>query len=345
MGNKIGNIRDPRDTLWNSFYYNQETWHDHSSYPRTDNLNFYLSYHAMLVVASRLIEKMPVIKSRSWDDDPWQDWISRHLLTRDDGKWLADGRCALPLNRPVWISENTKDNWKSDIKIEDFLNCLKNEENGELWVNVKGQWHEKNNESIETYFVSSALVPEKTSMALLRELTKRDPYDYRLPDCDEVEIDSDTGIFRLKGWLNAHSFSKGLDFFDPYANEIYYPPYSVGNEIIKHLGLIVDNEGKSWKKTGSYSENVLACDSWSSYKASREEEPDQKGMRLKAKLSFLKHLCKTFDCSLIFDINIEREIKFRYDSGNREYTTPQHKLFLLSSDGKLRTIDSIYQLG
>ncbi|HRI34010.1 MAG TPA: hypothetical protein PLD02_09650, partial [Saprospiraceae bacterium] len=306
LSNNNGYRQDPRFALWESSYRNQETWHDHSSYPRTDDLNFYLSYHAMLVLASRLMEKMPIIKSRNWHDDPWKDWISRHQLTREDGFWLVDGRNPLPLNRPLWISEDKKDTWQSDISIDDFLNCLKDKANGEMWINVKGHWHEKHNERIETYFISTALVPLKTSEAILKELSACNPYDYKLPDFEEKEIETDLGIL---GWISEPSFSKGLDGFDPYANGIHWPHYSVGNTIIEPLGLIIDFDSNYLQKTGSDLEKVLTCNNWSSYKASREEEPDQTGMRLKAKLSFLKHLCKTFDCSLIFDVNINREIK------------------------------------
>ncbi|MBK6544284.1 MAG: hypothetical protein IPG12_03240 [Saprospiraceae bacterium] len=198
-----------------------------------------------------------------------------------------------------------------------------------MWINVKGHWHEKKNEQIETYFISTAMVPVKTSEDLLRELISRDPYDYRLPDFDEVDVESNSGVFQLKGWINDPPFSKGLDVFDPYGSEINYPPYSVGVAIMESLGLIVDSDGKYWQKTANGLKNTLTCDSWSSYKTSREEEPDQKGMRLKAKWSFIKNLCKKFDCDLIFDNNITREINYLYDKSNKEYAKPQHKLFFI----------------
>ncbi len=74
LGSNNGYNNDPRVVLWNRSSSDRETWHDHSSYPRTDNLDFYLSYHSMLVVAARLIEKMPVIKTRDWHDDEWYEW-------------------------------------------------------------------------------------------------------------------------------------------------------------------------------------------------------------------------------------------------------------------------------
>lgn len=345
LGDKNGYNKDPRVVLWNGSSHERETWHDHGNYPRTDNLDFYLSYHAMLVVASRLLEKMPVVKTRDWPDNPWQDWISRHLLTREDGMWLADCRDALPLKRPSWISEGKKDSWQTDISEEDFLNYLKVEENGELWIIVKGGWNEKVDERIETFSVSTALVSIKTSDALLKALaTCSDPHDYKLPDYGEDDMEIESGIFQLKGWISEDSISKGLDKFDPYADEIYYPPYLLGGTIIDRLGLEINYDRKTWQTTNS-SKNMLICETWSSHRDRKDEESDRSGIKLKASLPFLKHLCSTFECNLIFDVSIKRDISYYHVRDKKEYAKPQNKIFLLSSDGKLRTTNSNYKLG
>ncbi len=346
MGDKNGYNRDPRVVLWNRSSRNWQTSHSHGSYPRDDNMDFYLSYHAMHVVAARLIEKMPVVKTREWsEDDPWSDWLSRHLLTRHDGKWLADCRDALPLIRPSWISGEKKNSWQTDIIDEDFLNCLQIKEGDELWINVEGDWHEKDNERTEKFYISTALVSTKTSGALLGALgTCSNSHDYKLPYYHEERMEIESGIFQLKGWINERHNAKGLDEFDPYADEIDYPPYSLGSTIIDNLGLKVDPAGKVWQYIHS-SENVLTCETWSSHRERRDEEPDQSGIRLRAKLSFLKYLCSTLGCDLILEVGIKRDISYRYSENKREYSDPHHKIFLLSADGKLRTTNASYQLG
>ncbi len=345
LGDKNGYNDDPRVILWNRSG-ERETWFRKTEYPRTDNLDFYLSYHAMLVVAARLIQKMPVIITRDdSDDEPWSYWLSRHLLTRPDGKWLADCRDPLPLNRPLWVSEEKSDTWQTEITESDFLNYMQAETNGELWINVKGGWHEKKNERTETISIATALVSPKTSDALLRALTtSSDPYDYKLPYYDEEDMEIESGPFQLKGWINERHNSKELDQFDPYADEIDYPPYSLGITISEKLGLSPDPDGKTWQIAHS-AEVALSCETWSSNREGRDEEPDQSGMRLKAKLSFLKELCSTLGCELIFDIGIKRDINYRYDREKREYAKPLHKIFILSADGKLRTTGANYQLG
>ncbi len=135
-----------------------------------------------------------------------------------------------------------------------------------------------------------------------------------------------------------------MDQFDPYADEIDYPPYSLGSTIAEKLGLSADPDGKTWQIAQS-ADVALSCETWSSHREGRDEEPDQSGMRLKAKLSFLKELCSTLGFDLIFDVSIKRDISYRYDREKREYAKPQHKIFILSADGKLRTTGANYQLG
>lgn len=342
--NSGGYNKDPRVGLWNRSYYERETWHDHGSYPRTDNWDFYLSYHAMLVVAAKLIEKMPIIKTRDWYDDGWEEWFSRHILTPDNGKWLSDFRSPLPLKRPTWIIKEKKDNWRTDIKEKDFIDCLKVSANKELWINVEGGWHEKDNERTETYSISSALVARETSDSLLRALqTCLDPYDYKLPYYKEDRMEIDNEIFVLKGWIDEHSNLLRLDKADPYTNDMAYPLYSIGDDIVKQLGLISINDGKQWINESN--EILLTCETWSSYKRDKNEESDQCGIRLKATLSFLKSLCDTLDYDIILDVGINREVYYKYDRENRVYTKPQHKIFILSGNGRLKTTESDYQLG
>jgi len=336
---------DPRTVLWNSSSHDRETWHDHGSYPRADNLDFYLSYHSMFVVAAKLIEKMPIISRRDWSENEWNEWLSRHLLTREDGKWVADCKDPLPLERPQWISDEKNDKWQSNIKDEDFLSCLKTDRNKEIWININGGWQEKQADKTETFSISSALVSKKTSDALLRALaTCKDPNDYKLPDYKEDDMEIESGNFILKGWINERSISKRLDEYDPYANQIEYPPYSLGDTIKDNLNLTEDSDSKCWF-TNNPKKISLICETWSSYINRKDEEPDQYGMRLKASLSFLKRLCETLNSDLIFDVGINRDISHRYDNDRTEYSKPKHKIFILSSDGNLRTTDTNHQLG
>ncbi|MGV8830027.1 MAG: hypothetical protein ACWA6U_17095 [Breznakibacter sp.] len=347
INTKSGYDNDARVSIWNSFSNGRETWHDHGSYPRTDNLDFYLSYHSMMVTAAKLIEKMPVVSKHDWDEDTWENWLERHLLTCDNGKWLSDYRDPVPLKRPPWISENRGDNWRTDISEESFTDALLLDVNGELWINVIGGWEETKSERIENYSVASALVSKCNSDALLRAFeTCSDPYDYGLPFYNEDDMEIELDSFMLKGWIENNSVSIRLDEYDPYADNIDYPPYVLGSEIISKLKLTATNDLKIWHCPISTSPS-LKCEIWSSFRADKDEYPDQSGKRLKASLEFLKYLCSTLDCELIIDVGIKRDIIYKYQSRENEYEyiKPKHKIFILSSDGTIRSTGKIIKLG
>jgi hypothetical protein len=114
---------------------------------------------------------MPVVHRRDSYEDEWREWLSRHLLTRNDGYWLADRRDPAPLERRRWIYENKTGNWRKEITPIDFLDGILLERNGETWLNVFGSWEDGDSERKESFYVSSALVSPEASQSLLYALT------------------------------------------------------------------------------------------------------------------------------------------------------------------------------
>ncbi|MBV1952522.1 MAG: hypothetical protein KUG64_10070 [Cycloclasticus sp.] len=155
-------IRDPRQELWKN-RRDRSTSHSHSSYPKTDDYGFYLSYHAMMTVAAKLLKAMPVIHSRDWHDDEWQDWLDRHLLTQHDGCWLADRRDFMPAVSRQWLNDKTDNDWCWQICPKDFLEVLLFEQQGQTWLNVAGSWNEYRDGHNESIDISSKLVPSWAS--------------------------------------------------------------------------------------------------------------------------------------------------------------------------------------
>ncbi len=154
-------IDDSRQELWNN-RRDRTTSHSHSSYPKIDDYSFYLSYHAMMAVAAKLLKTMPIIHSRDWHDNEWQDWLAMHLLTREDGYWLADRRGFIPAARRQWLNDKTDDDWRWQIWPKDFLEVLFYEHNGQTWLNVAGSWNEYRDGRNESINISSRLVPSQS---------------------------------------------------------------------------------------------------------------------------------------------------------------------------------------
>lgn len=341
-------IEDPRENLWNSHRYEGETRHSHGSYPRTDNYSFYLSYHAMFAVAAKLLKEMPVVHRLNWHKDNWTDWFQRHTLTRSERLWLADRRDPPPLKRRAWLQEKITENWRQEIRYDDFLDGLLIEHNGKTWLNVRGSWSDRNGEQQESFHVTSALVSSETSQSLLNALsTCIDPYAFKLPAYQEEEMEFNELPFELQGWIWRGSQDNRLDATDPYAGKIDYPPYRIGNSIIERLRLSVDLERRKWFMPGTAQES-LVCELWSSSEREHSEESRRHGIRMSASLEFLKILCSTLARDLIFEVQIQRRFRrssyYTRSNDDGEYSTPNSKIYILSADGKLRDTGTCYQL-
>ncbi len=338
-------IRDPRANLWRSSRRERETWHDHSSYPRTDNYSFYLSYHAMLSVAARLLREMPVVHKRDWyEEDKWSEWLHRHTLTRSDGRWLADRRDPAPLARRAWLHEKNNENWRKEIVSNDFLEGLLLERHGGTWLNVFGHWSDSDIEREENFHISTALVSPETSQSLLNALTTcRSPHDFKLPNYQEEGMEFETPPFEFKGWIWEEWPDKRLDEFDPHAGDIDYPPYKIGKTIADLFGLSADLEHREWRLP-NVDKASLVCELWSVGQRSRDEDPLRYGKRMSVSLEFLKQLCSVLERELIIEVQIERRLRRKYYTRNDDGPEYHSKIYILSADGKLRISRTHYQL-
>ena len=78
-------------------YGREKTYASHGAYPDTDDYQVYLAYHAMMIVAGRLLATTPTHHDETWTEaDEFGEWLSRRDPTRSDGRWLADRRDPAP---------------------------------------------------------------------------------------------------------------------------------------------------------------------------------------------------------------------------------------------------------
>jgi hypothetical protein len=336
---------DPRVKIWRSRRSERETWHDHGSYPRTDDYNFYLSYHAMFVTAGKLLQKMPVVYKPDWGEDEWADWLQQHVLTRSDGRWLADRRDPAPLLRPVWVGLEHNREWRSEISEADCLNALLYDSDGETWINVSGVWEESDNVREENYYISSAIVANEASVSLLRALsTCPDPDDFKIPEYEEDEMEFNAFPFVLSGWVKRANLLSRLDKFDPHAASIDYPPYEIGQSIIDQLGLSVGKDKREWYFKSKEKASML-CRIWSTSSRGPEDDPLRNGSYLSASMDFLQALCHILKKDIIIKVKLNRRFRqnsYTKDEGGNVYK-PFCKIYIFSEDGILRDTETYYQ--
>ncbi|NWN82676.1 MAG: hypothetical protein HLX48_06765 [Halomonas sp.] len=319
-------------------FKDRDTRHSHGSYPRTDNLHFYLSYHAMMVVAGQLLATLPLHEDPedTWGDFP--DWLSRHDLLREDGGWLADRRDPVPLEWADWKDETSTEDWRWSLTSDDFDKILYG--SGDK-INVWGYWNAVSGQRTEAVRITSALVSTNRSQALLRALqTATNSHDYRIPDaCDDGEISQ--GEFRLRGWVVQEEVDSGIDRQDPWAGEIRFPPIQPAKFVKELMGLKPDAERRSWTTvTEGSAEPVLWSHTWGHLQDDDEER--ESGQCFKASISFIRQLLNASGTDLIVEVEVDRRqrysrFSYREDEAWPSYMSPYAKLFLIRGDGSVHT--------
>ena len=318
------------------YFRNLEARHSHGTYPRTDNLNFYLSYHAMMIVAGKLLASVSLHQDPSDAYDKFEYWLNGHLLSRQDGYWLADRRDPRPLEWPSWKDQKQEDDWRWSVCLSDFDRFLGiSEDRLTLW----GNWNTVFGQREETVHISSALVAPDRSAALLAALqTATNPRDYCIPGAgNNLEID-ESG-FQLKGWVEDRPGNNALDKFDPWAGDIRYPPLKPATFVRDLLRLEGDKEFRVWQfQTEGMLKEGLWSQVWGSGRRRDHEEEDECGSRLQASRIFVTEFLGKMNMDLIVEVQIERRIRRDYYERSKddslEYVPPYFRLFVLKADGR-----------
>ena len=319
-------------------FRDRETWHSHGSYPRVDDLHFYLSYHAMMVVAGKLLETKPVHHDPDDCEDEFHNWLYCHDLTRRDGWWLADRRDPIPLERPAWKDEAENDEWRWSLARNDFDRIfLASGGRMNLW----GHWTWSSGHREETIHVASALVSPDRSMALLRALQGVDnPHDYRIPDAnDDLQIDFEG--FQLKGWIVDRHCYRGLDEHDPWAGAITYPSPVPAAHITDIMNLTPDTEHRRWFVQGDHVD-VAWAQVWGTFVEKDDDETNhESGARFQASFEFVVSLLSKLEMDLLVEIQIKRSHRYsRWQRSDDEvgFIPPSTRLFLVKTNGRICTL-------
>jgi len=335
-----GGIRwDTDERHRRKIFKEMQTHHSHGSYPRVDELLFYLSYHAMMVVAGKLLATTPVHHDPDDSECEFYNWLRRHGLSRQDGGWLADRRDPIPLERPTWKDEEDADNWHQSIAKNDYARILMPPDGR---MNLWGRWTWVSGQKEESIHVCSALVSPERSLALLRALQCADnSHDFRIPDADD-DLQIDFEGFQLKGWIVDRSCEKRIDEQDPWAGAIMYPPPEPAAYIVDLMKLISDVEHRRWFVTGDCSA-VGWSQTWGHFQERDADETNyESGDRFQASFEFVVSLLHELKMDLIVEVEIERRRRYsrweRSNTNDDEFIPPSARLFLVKSDGSISTL-------
>ncbi len=327
-------LKDERKRI--GLYDYRQTYASHGSYPNTDSLRHYLSYHAMMIVAGMLLEANPIVDStESAEQDRFTEWLSQHDLTRTDGRWLADGRDSPPLDQLSWLEQAESELEDEMIPATAFDQVLLTGNNVIVW----GSWSIVNLNRVQDVHVRSALVSPDKSLALLRALsTTKDIHYYLIPSSDD-NLQIEKIGFILKGWIEDCGTKSNLESKDYWSGGVYFPPPAPAAEIVKLMDLESDLDKRTWLNMAKVP--VMISRIWGQCETSDQEERPEHGECLQASLEFVRDTLNKIKFDMIVDVQIEirkRHSSYQIQQNSEKEIPRKSKLYLFRADGRITTI-------
>lgn len=295
---------------------------------KADDLSFYLSYHATMVLAGKLLDDKSLCEHPDHDWLTFEQWLAERELALTDGNWLFDRR-RVPPDECVSLPEAEIEDWAKHVNSDPtFLAELPHA--GESQLVIHGYWTTYADQRQQTVRVASALVSSDTADALARALDSTDdPQDYALPEFEGYhEIDHPQ--FNLKGWIAETGRHDGLDKLDPWAAGISSREFVVAEPFDKKLELTRPSGGQQWNARNSNA-NVVS-EVWSDG-LDNEDDRFNRGERLLVNRALVRELLSDGDRRLIIEVLVRRELSFgRYEYSKDEFKNDKasiKKIFLV----------------
>ncbi|VTR01910.1 Uncharacterised protein [Clostridioides difficile] len=332
-------------------YRYTEFRNDHGELPQVEDLQTYLEYHAMMLVAGELVDLGTSVVVPTWDDpdDPWEVWISDHVPSPTG--WMIEKRAPAPVTPASFGVVPSIDRWRdrnpSDfdhelgldtstaaIVVDSYCEVFASKRHGSTWV-------------------ASALVSPSNAAALLVALQIcSDPTDFRLPPEDFAwsnQFEVNDGQFQLRGWVQEKQrHNLGPEKHDPLRriDDTFSRPGTLFTETLNLKSL---NMGRDLVNTDG---NLSAWNSqWSDLPTSTSNsghttttQGRQTWVRLDELLTFMEQI----GMDVIFEVRIARQFDGRIstnDGGDGNYEPGESRIYLLRRGGKLETLDGSRELG
>ena len=313
---------DPRQHIWQR--RGLEYMPYKSEFPEFDMYGFYLAYHSLMILANKLLKKLPVIYK--WDDEnPWQEWIDRLGVTLSNGSWLSDRRDAIP---HFFFSEKML---SRSYDSADWLNIplakllCGGAENG--FVSICGDWSVRSHENSLHCKIESVVIDVDNEESLLQILQNtEDPYEYWFPYYSEDPNLTKThiGNYSLEGFVQscAEGNPNGSDSFDLQGGKISYTHYRLDDELTSIFKLVPDENMRYWylpNKKIAFS-NII----WSSgqERDARNKAPLKMGVLVNISLDLLKGICNTKKKHIL-----TRVILKKYPQGEWDELTENRRVY------------------
>ena len=338
---------DPRHSLR---LYPRSQYPQKSEWPQEEDLDFYLAVQGLYEVAGNLLQLLPVCQIYDEDEKSGQSeysrFLSRHVPTRADGRWLSDRADAVPSGTAfprqfdeVGSSRSDWTTWPFEIKAAMFRDELQPDED-HLTVSAyrAAQVYGRS----ETVLVTSALVARTSARSLLRAMqTAPDFHAFRLPDGADSDFSSTIAGFELTSWTEEHGHSMGLDSKDPFASGMHFPPERPSTVLTALAELSPDADMRIWHNEEGHV--VFSSSVWDESDGGTRPH-GAAGYQLVIDRASLPALLRRLDRWLIVEVQIKRDVDTsdlrshsvgRNDDEQLPYLQPYTKYFLVDLAGEI----------
>jgi hypothetical protein len=262
-----------------------------------------IGWHAMFLAAGQYLKESPVTDDWFYDE-PWDEWLSRYLLTRKDGFWLSDGMDQTPLDINGLLLEKGEDGLiltGNKDKITSLVGL--NTKDGKEIV-VAGSWYSTDHIRVN---ISSALVIPENAQLVAKRLIDENPMLVWLPSYD----DSEGGQEYLSNekddcipWIVIPSGEARLDEHDPIGSIGSIRRPRIARTFASVLGFQSDDPfGRVWKNRRG---QVMAHSKAWGHENKFSNEDSASGVRLSCSKVLLKNLLTKNNKDLILLINLQR---------------------------------------
>ncbi len=263
-----------------------------------------LGWHALFIAAGEFLRALPVVDSPWYNEDAWEEWLGRYLLTREDGLWLSDGTDTQPLDTASTLLEKGTKSLKITGARKRLLQLAGIGDAVGKELVVEGRWFSADDIGIH---ISSALVPPSKARVLARALTREEPVIVWIPVLDESESDLGYRQQEYAPWIVCPSGVARLDEHDPYGATVANLRPRLAREILSLYSLRSrDPFERVWSDKRDAA--MLRADAWGRDETDARRSPHP-GLRLICASPLLRRLLTKRDRDLLLLIKLERHEK------------------------------------
>ena len=325
-------VNEPRRSRLDALH--QLTSRRHGDQPTVERLSYHIEWHSMMCVVGELICERPLVERPQYENE-FEEWLRGHLLTFSP-RWLSDYRSIPPLEPRFWGGEpselkcleqhdgETKGQaWGRSLSAEVFDAEINASDDLVVAANFELRW----GDATHRVYIHSALVSPQTAHALAQALANtRDHMDFALPD-ERYHENIDVPDFQLEAWLQPFDSAPCGDKFDERRGAYSGIPLGLVGAA-DDGGLLFDIERSSW--CSAKGEVLVKVAGWG-----REEGEGGYGWRATASKEFATDLLKKTDRSLIFLVQIARQVR----SDDIDRNKPKWLMYIFDVEGELTCVE------